>query len=148
MYYNFELILILLVIISSPIIFIKKEILNKFSIFEEIICTSFFIFIITLIIYLYFEQKSIKYLTNKYINSSILPEYLLYISLITITLCIGNYIISKETKIIKYRSFRTSFSLILALILSIFIFKEKINSHQLLGILIIILGIYTYNNKN
>ena len=147
MNYNFELILILLVIISSPITFIKKDILNNFSIFEEIICTSFFIFTITIIVYFYYEKKSLNYLINKYLNSSILHKYLIYILLIVISLYIGNYIISKENKIIKYRAFRSSFSLILALILSIFIFKEKLNFNQLLGILIIILGIYIYNNK-
>jgi drug/metabolite transporter (DMT)-like permease len=147
MNYNFELVLILLVIISSPITFIKKDILNDFSIFEEIIYTSFFIFIITLIVYFTYEKKSLNYLINKYINSSILHKYLIYILLIVISLYIGNYIISKENKIIKYRAFKSSFSLILALIFSIFIFKEKINFNQLFGILIIILGIYTYNNK-
>jgi drug/metabolite transporter (DMT)-like permease len=147
MNYNFELVLILLVIISSPITFIKKDILNNFSIFEEIICTSFFIFTITFIVYFYYEKKSLKHLTNKYINSPILHKYLIYILLIVFSLYIGNYIISKENKIIKYRAFRSSFSLILALILSIFIFKEKLNFNQLLGILIIILGIYIYNNK-
>tara|TARA_B100000131_G_C17857873_1_gene508745 strand:+ start:206 stop:658 length:453 start_codon:yes stop_codon:yes gene_type:complete len=147
MNYNFELVLILLVIISSPITFIKKDILNNFSIFEEIICTSFFIFIITFILYFYYEKKSLKYLTNKYLNSPILHKYLIYILLIVFSLYIGNYIISKENKIIKYRAFRSSFSLILALILSIFVFKEKLNFNQLLGILIIILGIYIYNNK-
>lgn len=147
MNYNFELVLILLVIISSPITFIKKDILNNFTIFEEIICTSFLIFIITLIIYFCYENKSLNYLTNKYINSSILHKYLIYILLIVISLYIGNYIISRENKIIKYRAFRSSFSLILALILSIFIFKERLNLNQSLGILIIIIGIYIYNNN-
>ena len=126
MNYNFELVLILLVIISSPITFIKKDILNDFSIFEEIIYTSFFIFIITLIVYFTYEKKSLNYLINKYINSSILHKYLIYILLIVISLYIGNYIISKENKIIKYRAFKSSFSLILALIFSIFIFKLRL----------------------
>jgi hypothetical protein len=145
--YNFELILILLVVISSPITFIKKDILNQFSMFEEIICTSFFIFIITLIVYLIYEKKTINYLTNKYMNSFILPKYCVYILLIVVSLYIGNYIISKENKIIKYRSFKSSFTLILSLLLSIFIFKEKLLTNQLIGILIIISGIYIYNFK-
>ena len=69
-------------------------------------------------------------------------KIILYVSLITISLLIGNYIIKTEGKVIRYKSFQRALSLILMLILGHYVFGEKITVNTCLGIGIIILGLY------
>ena len=66
----------------------------------------------------------------------------LYISLITITLLIGNYIVKSEGKVIRYKSFQRALSLILMLIIGHYVFGEKITMNTCWGIGIIIFGLY------
>lgn len=141
MNYNFYILLLISIIISSPIIFLKNDILKKISITEEIILVSFSISVSVLLIYLLYEKKSISDL-HKITKSEVIPKLVLYIILIIINLLLGNYIIKNEGKVIKYSTFRRSLSLILLIILGYFIFGEKITPNTYIGIGIIIFGLY------
>ena len=141
MNYNFYTLLILSIIIGSPIIFLKNDILKKFSITEEIIYADIGILIIASSIYFLYEKKTMKNLLRHFYSDDIY-KIILYVSLITISLLIGNYIIKTEGKVIRYKSFQRALSLILMLILGHYIFGEKITVNTCLGIGIIILGLY------
>ena len=140
MNYNFYTLLILSIIIGSPIIFLKNDLLKKLTITEEIMIVSLGIITIVSIVYFFYEKKSLQNLLNK--ENSEKYKLCLYISLITITLLIGNYIVKSEGKVIRYKSFQRSLSLILMLILGHYIFGEKVTLNTCLGIGIIIFGLY------
>ena len=131
MNYNFYILLIISLIISSPIVFLKNDILKKISITEEIILVSFIISISVLMIYILYEKKSLADL-QKITKMEIMPKLILYTILITISLLLGNYILKNEGKVIRYTTFRRSLSLILMLILGYFVFNEKITRNTCL----------------
>ena len=137
---NFYYFLILSIIIGSPIIFLKNDLLKTFSITEEILCVSIGILIIVSIIYFLYEKKSLKNLIN--IGEKQKYKLCLYILLITVSLLIGNYIVKTEGKVIRYKSFQRSLSLILMLIIGHFYFNEYVTINTCLGIGIIILGLF------
>ena len=141
MNYNFYILLLISIIISSPIIFLKNDILKKISITEEVILVSVGILTSVSILYFLYEKKSISDL-RKITRSEIMPKLILYILLITISILLGNYIVKSEGKVIRYKSFQRALSLILLLILGHFIFGERVNKNTCLGIGIIILGLY------
>ena len=141
MNYDFYTLLILSIIIGSPIIFLKNDILKKFSITEEIIYADIGILIIASSIYFLYEKKTMKNLL-RHIYSDDIYKFILYVSLITISLLIGNYIVKTEGKVIRYKSFQRALSLIFMLILGHYVFGEKITINTCLGIGIIIFGLY------
>jgi len=140
MNYNFYTLLILSIIIGSPIIFLKNDLLKTFSITEEIICVSIGILIIVSIIYFLYEQKNLINLID--VGKREKYKLCLYIFLITVTLLIGNYIVKREGKVIRYKSFQRSLSLLLMIIIGHSIFGEKITYKTCLGIGIIVLGLF------
>ena len=141
MKYNFVIYIIISVIIGSPIIFLKKDILKEFTFIEEMVCTSFFILIISSIIYKLYDNKNISDLINKYYYSNRCNNYLLYIFLIIVSILLSNYIISVEKRMIRYRSFKISVSLIATLLIGAGIFNENIKIPQISGIILIISGL-------
>lgn len=140
MNYNFYVLLILSIIISSPIIFLKNSLLKTFSVTEEIILVSIGILLIISTIYFFYEKKNIENLID--IGNKERYKLILYIALITITLLIGNYIVKREGKVIRYKSFQRSLSLILMVIIGHSIFGEKVTRNTCLGISIIIIGLF------
>jgi len=141
MKYNFVIYIIISVIIGSPIIFLKKDILKEFTFIEEMVCTSFLILIISSIIYKLYDNKNISDLINKYYYSNKYNNYLLYIFLIVISILLSNYIISIEKRMIRYRSFKISVSLIATLLIGAGIFNENIKIPQISGIILIMSGL-------
>jgi len=141
MNYNFYILLFISIIVSSPIVFLKNDILKQISITEEVILVSVGILTSVSILYFLYEKKSISDL-RKITRSEIMPKLILYTLLIFISILLGNYIVKSEGKVIRYSTFRRSLSLIFMLILGHFIFKEKITQNTYLGICIIILGLY------
>lgn len=137
---NFYILLILSIIVGSPIIFLKNDLLKSLTITEEIIIVSLGILAIVSIIYFFYEKNSLQNLIN--IGNKEKYKLCLYIALITITLLIGNYIVKSEGKVIRYKSFQRSLSLILMLIIGHYIFGEKITINTCWGIGIIIFGLY------
>jgi len=141
MKYNFVIYIIISVIIGSPIIFLKKDILKEFTFIEEMVCTSFLILKILSIIYKLYDNKNISDLINKYYYSNKYNNYLLYIFLIVISILLSNYIISIEKRMIRYRSFKISVSLIATLLIGAGIFNENIKIPQISGIILIMSGL-------
>ena len=137
---NFYILLTVSIIIGSPIIFLKNDILKSLTITEEIIIVSLGILTLVGSIYFFYEKKSLQNLIN--IGNKEKYKLCLYIGLITITLLIGNYIVKREGKVIRYKSFQRALSLILMLILGHYIFGEKITINTCWGIGIIIFGLY------
>ena len=137
---NFYILLIASIIIGSPIIFLKNDLLKTFTITEEIFIVSLGIISIVSIIYFLYEKNSFKNLLEKCKNEKY--KLCLYISLITITLLLGNYIVKSEGKVIRYKSFQRSLSLILMLILGHIYFGEKVTINTCLGISTIVLGLF------
>jgi hypothetical protein len=137
---NFYTLLLASIIIGSPIIFLKNDLLKTFTITEEIFIVSLGIITVVSIIYFLYEKNSFKNLLEK----CKIEKYklCLYISLITITLLLGNYIVKSEGKVIRYKSFQRSLSLILMLILGNTYFGEKVTINTCWGIGIIIFGLY------
>ena len=111
--YNFYLLLIISIIIGSPIIFLKNDLLKTFSITEEMFIVTLGILFTISIIHFIYEKNSLKTLLEK--SKKQKYKLCLYIFLITVTLLISNYIVKREGKIIRYKSFQRSLSLILML---------------------------------
>ena len=141
MNYNFYTLLIASIVIGSPIIFLKNDMLKIFSITEEIILVSLGILAIVSSFYFGYEKKSFKNLTRN-LDSDIIYKFILYVFLITITLLIGNYIVKSEGKVIRYKSFQRALSLILMLMIGHYIFGERVTQNTCLGVGIIILGLF------
>ena len=137
---NFYFLLIISIIVGSPIIFLKNDLLKTFSITEEILCVSIGILLIVSFIYFFYEEKTFQNLIDR--GKKEKKKLMLYISLITITLLIGNHIVKTEGKVIRYKSFQRSISLILMLIIGHVFFNEKVKMNTCLGIGIIIFGLY------
>lgn len=137
---NFYILLIVSIIIGSPIIFLKNDLLKSLTITEEIIIVSTGILSLVSFVYFFYENKSLQNLLEK--SKTEKYKLCLYISLITITLLIGNFIVKSEGKVIRYKSFQRALSLILMLILGHYIFGEKITINTCWGIGIIIFGLY------
>ena len=141
MNYNFYILLFISIIVSSPIVFLKNDILKQISITEEVILVSVGILTSVSILYFLYEKKSISDL-RKITRSEIMPKLILYTLLIFISILLGNYIVKSEGKVIRYKSFQRSLSLLLLLILGHFVFNEKVTQNTCLGIGIIIFGLY------
>ena len=137
---NFYILLIISIIVGSPIIFLKNDLLKSLTITEEIIIVSLGILAIVSFVYFFYEKNSLQNLIN--IGNKEKYKLCLYIGLITITLLIGNYIVKTEGKVIRYKSFQRSLSLILMLILGHYIFGERVTINTCWGIGIIIFGLY------
>jgi len=138
---NFYTLLIISIIIGSPIIFLKNDLLKTLSVTEEIMCVSIGILIIVSTIYFVYEKKTIHDLI-KITKSDKIVTLLIYIPLIVITLLIGNYIVKKEGKVIRYKSFQRSLSLILMLLLGHTFFGENVKTNTCIGVGIIITGLF------
>ena len=141
MNYNFYMLLIISLFVSSPIIFLKNDILKKISITEEVILVSVGILTVVSLIYFLYENKSFSDLL-KITKSDVMPKLILYTLLIVISILLGNYIVKSEGKVIRYKSFQRGLSLIFMLILGHFVFGERVTQNTCLGIGIIILGLY------
>ena len=146
MEYNFYVFLLLITIINSPIAFIKNEILKELSITQEIIIVSFSILTITLLVYLLYEKKTINDLI-KIKDSKLRNKLILYVLLISSTIFLGNYIVQKQGKVIRFKSFQRSLSLILMLLVGHFMFGAEITPNICLGIGIIIVGLLVLDNR-
>ncbi len=143
--YEFTLFVFISALISSPLLFIKKGLLKDFKIHEELICTSTLITISLILIYIFYDKKNIMDLVYKFRNYDKLSNYILYVSLIVLSLFISSYIIFKESEMIKYRFFKVSIGIILTIILGIYLFNESINIKNCIGMLIIMGGLYIIN---
>ena len=142
--YNFLLFVVIYTILSIPYPFLKLDILKNIPISEFYIKSAFTSQILFLCFYLFYEKKEFKNLFT--LDHLLNYKFLLYIVILVITLYLSAFILLKENKILKLKSYQRSLSLIFLTIYSIYIYKEKYNLNTILGIVTIIIGLYLLDN--
>jgi len=142
--YNFFLFILISIILSIPLPFLKLDILRNITISEFYIKSTILILILFLIFYLFYEKKELKKLFT--LNDLINYKFLIYILILFITLYLSAIILLKEQKILKIKSYQRSLSLVFLTIFSICVYKEKYNFNTILGIGTVILGLYLIEN--
>ena len=135
------LIIILSLIISySP--FIKKILLQTFTL-DEVIFLEHLFFTIPLILYMvymvFFTKKKLGFIKKLSVN------HICYIVLMTITSIIGGflyYFLINHMPMTKVAPILSPLIIIFTVLIGIGIFKEKLYTHEIIGIILIIIGIY------
>ena len=136
MFYNFYVYLIVLAIMSPITSYCRQKVLNSISVSQEIIYTS----IILLIVY------GLRELINKKnILSNVNKEgrkYLLINGLLaSFGLYLGGIILTKEN-VLKYKTIQKPVYTIVLLIIGVCIYKEKITIVTLIGVMLLLFGIF------
>lgn len=133
--------IILSVIIGSPVVFIKQDVLQDFSIFEQLIYTNIILLPVFILLYYLYEKKDIKTLLNKR-KSGKLNQLLLYTFLIGVGLIISGNILQNINSVVKFKGIQRSLGIILLTLIGCCIYKEDFTINMFLGISCILLGIY------
>ena len=144
--YDFHKYLGYLIILGAPLPFLKTNILEDFSVIEQLIYSNLMLFIISLMIYFLYQKKELKSLLQKS-RSNKMNQFSLFIVLVFITLIISGTILQKEGSVIKFKSYQRSLSMVLLVIIGMCLFNEKITFNMFLGIFTIILGLYLIEKK-
>ena len=142
--YNFFLFILLNIIVSLPIPFIKLKLLKYYSIIEIYLYSNIILQILFVISYFYYEKKNMKQLLN--INKILDFNLIKFSLLVFITLLLTGIILYNERKILKINTYKRSLSLLFLTFYSICIYNEKYTMKNLFGLLIIIFGIYYVAN--
>ena len=140
--YNFYIFLLASTLFRPISKFLLKNMFNTLTVMEEILCSTFILFVTFLIIFKYFEKGRFDKLLNKFLKNTdnIIPKLLLYDFVIIILILSGSYIILNE-KIIYGESMKISLYIITMSLITI-VFNGGINLPFGFGLLLIILGIY------
>ena len=144
--YEFTKYLGLSIIIGAPIPFLKNEILKDLSVIELGIFGNIILILLYTLAYIFYEKKGLTDLLKKK-DSKKFPLFILFIILVFIGLLIGGTILKNEGKVIKYKSFQRSISIILMLIIGMCIFKEQITFNMSLGVGVTALGLYLIEKR-
>ena len=140
------LIVILSILISyTP--FLTKILLETFT-FDEILCIRFLFVQIPLLFYLiykiYFTTHKITFF--KKINY----KHICYVNLMIFTYVIGAaiyYSLINKSQVSNISPILSPLIIIFTLLIGFFYFKETLKKNELVGILIVILGIYVIKSK-
>jgi|TARA_B100002051_G_C16695439_1_gene617865 drug/metabolite transporter (DMT)-like permease len=132
--------IILSVIIGSPVVFIKQDILRDFSIFEQLIYTNIILLPVFILLYYLYEKKSLKTFLDK-TKSTKFNKLLLYTLLIGIGLIISGVILQNINSVVRFKGIQRSLSIILLTLIGCCIYKEKFTMNMFSGIICILLGI-------
>ena len=144
--YKLIIITFLLSICSSYQQYSKTVLLKKVdihtSMFIELIMISFILIIFIL------NNKSINdiYKSTRNIDNKTFLIYIFGIILLSINV-IGNTYLLNDHNLIDVTLYGIIFNILITMIISYFILKENINNNQLMGIFIIMIGIYIYNKN-
>jgi drug/metabolite transporter (DMT)-like permease len=144
--YKLIIITFLLSICSSYQQYSKKVLLKKVdihtSMFIELIMISFILIIFIL------NNKSINDISKstRNIDNKSFLIYLFGIILLSMNV-IGNTYLLNDYNLIDVTLYGIIFNILITMIISYFILKENINNNQLIGIFIIMIGIYIYNKN-
>ena len=132
--------IILSVIIGSPVVFIKQDILRDFSIFEQLIYTNIILLPVFILLYYLYEKKSLKTFLDK-TKSTKFNKLLLYTLLIGIGLIISGVILQNINSVVRFKGIQRSLGIILLTLIGCCIYKEKFTMNMFSGIICILLGI-------
>lgn len=135
------LIVILSLIISySP--FIKKILLQTFTL-DEVIFLEHLFFTIPLVLYMvymvFFTKEKLGFIKK------ISTKHICYIGLMTVTTIIGGFIyyfLINHMPMSQVAPILSPLIIIFTVLIGIGIFKEQVYTHEIAGIIVIIIGIY------
>ena len=132
--------------------YFRKHILESLEMHEYLFINTFFITCFVFLYFLYkffFHNKFIDTLTNKILNLTIIQViYFMFIAFITVFSSIVLIQLDKKHNTPLINGLLTKvISVILLLIISIFMFKEKYNYKQIVGIFLTVLGLYLTTHK-
>ena len=136
MYYNFYVYLLVLATISPIASYCRQIILKNITISQEIIYTS----LILLVIYSIREIMTKKKILDKVNEEG--TKYLVINGLLAaLGLYLGGIILTKEN-VLKYKTIQKPIYTIVLLIVGVCIYKEKITFVTLIGVMLLLSGIY------
>lgn len=141
MKYNFYVLLFVVTLFGALSTYLKKDILEDCSILEEMLFSTIFIFIGTVLFYVFYEKKSIGYFVDIITKNknNITYKLLAFDVLVFFSIIIGSVILKNEY-VIKSMPYRTSMYLIAVALLAYIFENKQLTIHKLLGITIIIMG--------
>ena len=131
---------ILLVLSKCIKPYLKKNLVETFSIVEDMILYNFIFFIFSFIYYNIIEKNNIKNIYNK-ININNYLIIILFIILTFFELILSTYLI-KNYNIIYIKNLNKGLYLILTPLIGHYLFGNKICKKTILGSILILLGIY------
>ena len=138
---NIYYLIFLTVLLSSITPFMKRNILQEFSILEQIIYTNIIILIIVIPLYNFYEKKSMSYFLGKTRNKEF-RNLFIYSLIIILALIVSGYILQTVDSVVRFKGVQRSLSIILLTIVGCCLFKEKFTITMFSGIFSILLGIY------
>lgn len=136
--------LILILVLSKCIKpYFKKQLVNNFSIVEDMIMYNFIFFIFPLIYYIFYEKNTMINIVNKLdINNS--KIIFIYLGMITFEMIVSNNLI-KNNDITILKNISRGLNVILTPIVGYFLFNNKISFNTIIGSFFIMIGIYIIN---
>ena len=143
MKYNFYALLFIVTLFGALSTYLKKDILKECSILEEMLFSTMFIFLGTILFYLFYENKPIGYFINliRKNKNNVTYKLLIFDFLVLFSIIIGSIILKNEY-VIKLMPYKTSMYLI-AIALLAYVFENKqLTIHKIIGIIIIIIGTF------
>ena len=140
--YNFYIFLLITTLIRPISKFLLKHIFETLTVMEEIIASTFVLLILFTLIFKFIYKERFDKLINKIIKNknNIIPKLILYDIIIVILVILGSFIILNE-KIIYGETMKIALY-ILAISIITFIFNVGINLEFVIGIILIIVGVY------
>ena len=138
---NYMYLIVLSAIIGAPIPFMKKDLLQDFSSFEQIIYTNILLLSVFIPLYYIYEKRSFQQFIDKS-NSKSFNKLLLYSFIVGSGLIISGIILQNYDSVIRFKSYQRSLSVILLTIVGCCIYEEKFTMNMFLGILLILFGMY------
>ena len=143
MKYNFYVLLFVVTLFGALSTYLKKDILEDCSILEEMLFTTIFILLGTIIFYVFYEKKSINYFVDLIIKNknNVTYKLLAFDLLVFFSIIIGGVILKNEY-VIKSMPYRTSMYLIAVALLAYIFENKQLTVHKLFGILVIIMGTF------
>lgn len=143
MIYNFYLFMIIFSILSAIKIFLKKDILNCCHIFEEIIISSFLIFIITMFSYFVIMKQNMKSFWKRFLSNedNFFWKILLFEVVFISGIMIGSYILQKED-VMRFGPWKPVGRLLMITLIAFFLLRNKLTYKKFAAVLVILGGIY------
>ena len=143
MKYNFYVLLFVITLFSALTTYLKKDILEDCSILEEMLFSTMFILLGTILFYLFYEKKSINNFLNliKKNKNNVTYKLIAFDLLVFFSIIIGGVILKNEY-VIKSMPYRTSMYLIAVALLAYIFENKQLTVHKLIGILVIIMGTF------
>ena len=143
-----ELYIIILSILIAYSPFVKKILLQTFSL-DEILCLEHLFYTIPLIIFILYRVYVSKTKLNFF--KKVTKIHVCYFSLTTLTALIAGvlyYYIMSRLPVTKVTPILSPLIIIFSVLIGVSLFKETINKNEIIGIVLIIMGIYISKSKH